>query len=51
MDSIDVFDVASLDEGGDGSWYKQQTSGTVPSPRVDHCIVSASAPDSSSHNM
>ncbi|KAI9778897.1 MAG: hypothetical protein M1839_007860 [Geoglossum umbratile] len=51
MRFIDVFDVASLDDGPDGTWYTQQTSGDFPDPRVEPCLVVASAPDNSSHNI
>ena len=51
MDTVNVFDIASLDQGGNGSWYAQQTSGDTPSPRADFCLVGAAAPDNSSYNM
>ena len=53
MDEIDVFDVASYFNAStpDGTWYKQTTSGDTPEPRIDFCLISASAPDGSSHNM
>lgn len=51
MDTIDIFDIASLDGGGNGTWYKQNTTGDIPAPRELFCLVAASAPDNSSHNM
>lgn len=51
MRFIDVFDVASLDDGSDGVWYTQKASGDIPDPRVEPCLVVASAPDNSSYNM
>ena len=53
MDEIDIFDVASMYDPTtpDGVWYKQKATGDVPSGRLDFCVVLASAPDSSSHNM
>jgi Kelch motif len=50
MDSINIFDVASL-YTGEGQWYKQVASGTIPPPRVDFCAVSVASPDKSSHNI
>ena len=51
FDHVNVFDVASLYDNGEGAWYTQTTSGTIPPPRQDSCVVVASAPDNSSHNM
>lgn len=51
MDKVTVFDIASIDNGGAGRWYEQQTSGDSPSGRVDHCVVASSAPDNSSHQI
>lgn len=53
MDEIDIFDVASYynDSTPDGTWYKQKTSGDTPNPRIDFCLVLASAPDGSSNNV
>lgn len=53
MDEIDIFDVASYYNAStpDGIWYKQKTSGDTPIPRIDFCLVLASAPDGSSHNV
>ncbi|KAI9760283.1 MAG: hypothetical protein M1840_002574 [Geoglossum simile] len=50
MDAIEVFDVATLDSG-DGTWYKQKTSGEIPQPRIDACVVATTAPDNSSTNI
>ncbi|KAL1647407.1 hypothetical protein SLS58_002735 [Diplodia intermedia] len=33
------------------TWYRQSATGDIPPPRSDFCIVAASAPDNSSHNM
>ena len=57
MTEIYLFDVASLYNSStpDGVWYKQnatnQNATDVPSPRVDFCLIVASAEDGSSHNM
>ena len=57
MADVAVFDVASLYNAStpDGFWYKQNATGQnaidVPGPRVDFCLIVASAPDASSHNM
>ena len=51
MDTIDIFDIASMFGSSDGTWFKQSATGDIPEPRVDHCLVVASAPDKSSHNM
>jgi hypothetical protein len=36
---------------GDGQWYQQTASGTIPPSRVDFCAVSVASPDNSSHNI
>lgn len=53
MNEIDVFDVSSYYNAStpDGTWYKQITSGATPDPRVDFCLILASATDGTSHNM
>ena len=57
MTEVDVFDVATVYNTStpDGVWYRQNTTTQnatdVPSPRVDFCLVLASAQDLSSHNM
>lgn len=53
MAAIYVFDVASLYDPStpNGTWYRQVVSGTVPGQRLDHCLVTVSAPDNSSHNI
>lgn len=56
-DVVDIFDVASISNNntnvtapGQG-WYKQNTTGDIPEPRGEFCVVVASAPDNSSHNI
>lgn len=51
--TIDILDVASLSNAStpDGTWYKQKTTGVTPKARLDACVVMASAPDNSSHNI
>ncbi|KAI9684437.1 MAG: hypothetical protein M1829_002247 [Trizodia sp. TS-e1964] len=52
MDQIDIFDIASLYNGSSsGTWLKQAATGDIPQPRIDFCLVSASAPDNSTHNL
>lgn len=50
---VDIFDVASLynESTPDGTWYSQRATGDIPPSRVDFCLVFASAPDGSSHNI
>ncbi|KAK6339137.1 hypothetical protein TWF718_008561 [Orbilia javanica] len=48
MSEIAIFDIASE------TWHVQPASGKsyqIPQSRTDHCIVVASAPDNSSHNI
>ncbi|KAK5114541.1 hypothetical protein LTR62_002476 [Meristemomyces frigidus] len=45
MNNIDVYDIAS------SSWYKQATSGSTPTIRVNPCAGIAAAPDGSSYNI
>ncbi|KAF2688678.1 hypothetical protein K458DRAFT_292990 [Lentithecium fluviatile CBS 122367] len=53
--TVDVFDINSYlknsQSNGNGTWYSQRTSGTVPEPRIDFCTIITSAPDNSSHNI
>jgi Kelch motif len=52
MDTIEIFDVASLYEGSsDAAWYAQNVTGDIPAPRTDFCVVTAAAPDNSSYNI
>ncbi|KAJ5391862.1 hypothetical protein N7509_007352 [Penicillium cosmopolitanum] len=52
FDSVDFLDVASIDNGNsDGNWYSQNTTGDIPAPRTDFCLVTVSAPDNSSHSI
>lgn len=55
FDFVDVFDLASYSRdaksNGTGTWYSQATSGDIPDPRIDFCVIMASAPDNSSHNV
>ena len=53
MDQIDIFDVSSLyhDSTPNGTWYRQQATGNIPSGRIDACLFLASSTDGSSHNM
>ncbi|KAA8574999.1 hypothetical protein MFRU_002g03680 [Monilinia fructicola] len=51
MNQINVFDINSVYNGGNGSWYMQQASGDLPPPRIESCTVVATAPDSSSYNL
>jgi hypothetical protein len=55
FDSVDVFDISSYLEtsqsNGNGTWYSQRTSGSLPQPRIDFCTIITSASDNSSHNI
>jgi len=52
MEYVDFFDISSLYNGSpNGTWHRQKTTGDIPEPRIDFCIVTVSAPDNSSHNI
>lgn len=53
MAQVEIFDVASLynQSTPNGTWYSQRATGDIPNARVDFCLVVASAPDGSSHNI
>jgi hypothetical protein len=51
FESVNIFDIATVYNGQDGAWYRQNTSGQTPEPRIDFCVVSVAAPDNSSHNL
>ncbi|KAF2116289.1 hypothetical protein BDV96DRAFT_491395 [Lophiotrema nucula] len=53
FDSVDVFDIDSYlqDTSSNGTWYRQNTTGDIPAPRIDFCTTSISAPDNSSHHI
>lgn len=51
MGTINIFDIASASGMEGGTWYVQNATGETPEPRTDFCLVSAAAPDNSSHNM
>ncbi|KAF7939014.1 uncharacterized protein EAE98_001350 [Botrytis deweyae] len=51
MDQINIFDINSAYNGGNGSWFTQQASGNIPPRRMDSCTVVATAPDNSSYNI
>ncbi|KAF2812473.1 uncharacterized protein BDZ99DRAFT_518310 [Mytilinidion resinicola] len=53
LDTVDVFDISSYidDPDTNGTWYNQTTTGEIPEPRIDFCVVAASAPDNSSHHI
>ncbi|OJD36009.1 cell wall anchored protein [Diplodia corticola] len=48
-----AFDHAGLcdDFTATSTWHRQSVTGDIPPPRSDFCIVAASAPDNSSHNI
>jgi LPXTG-motif cell wall-anchored protein len=50
---VDVFDIDSYlqNPSNNGTWYQQNTTGSVPKPRVNFCTVVTSAPDNSSHHI
>lgn len=50
---IYIFDIASYlsDRSSGGKWYKQVAGGVIPPARTGTCLVVASAPDNSSHNI
>lgn len=54
MNQVNIFDVSTVlgtaNNTSDG-WYTQTITGTAPESRVDFCLVLASAPDNSSHNI
>ncbi|KAL7627367.1 hypothetical protein AAE478_001560 [Parahypoxylon ruwenzoriense] len=55
MNQVNVFDVDSAVRSGsltsDVGWHTQTTKGHAPPPRIDFCLVVASAPDNSSFNI
>ncbi|KAL1883407.1 hypothetical protein Plec18167_002411 [Paecilomyces lecythidis] len=52
MGTVDLIDVASIDSTDqNGTWYSQQTSGDIPDPRIEFCLIAMEAPDNSSHNI
>ncbi|KAF2763572.1 hypothetical protein EJ05DRAFT_472466 [Pseudovirgaria hyperparasitica] len=53
FDSVDIFDLSSYlhNPQSNGTWYSQSTTGEVPPPMIDSCVVALSAPDNSSHNL
>ncbi|KAJ9282659.1 hypothetical protein DTO021C3_9277 [Paecilomyces variotii] len=52
MGTVDLIDVASIDDTRqNGTWYSQETSGDIPDPRIEFCLVAMEAPDKSSHNI
>ena len=50
---MDIFDIDSYlqDKPSNGTWYRQNTTGDIPAPRIDFCTVAISAPDNSSHHI
>lgn len=55
MSQVNVFDVESAfnpaSANSNDGWYTQTITGEAPKPRVDFCVVVASAPDESSFNI
>lgn len=52
MDNITIFDVgAYLRNNSERLWYAQNATGDIPGPRAHFCVIMASAPDNSSHNI
>lgn len=58
MEQIHLFDVATVaskssinNDAASAGWSSQFATGTLPAPRVDFCLVLASAPDNSSANI
>ncbi|KAK8055646.1 hypothetical protein PG993_000873 [Apiospora rasikravindrae] len=52
MNQVSIFDVASIGTSNTANgWVSQTIAGAAPQPRVDFCVVSASAPDDSSFNI
>jgi hypothetical protein len=57
MEQINIFDVSKITSpsstsgAAEDGWSSQVITGTVPEPRVDFCLVLASAPDNSSLNI
>ncbi|CAI6314729.1 unnamed protein product [Periconia digitata] len=51
--TVDVFDIDSYIKNPDsnGTWFQQNTTGDIPSPRIDFCTVTVSAADNSSHHI
>ncbi|KAF2465573.1 uncharacterized protein BDR25DRAFT_295165 [Lindgomyces ingoldianus] len=53
LQTVDIFDIDSYlsNSSTNGTWYRQNTTGDIPEPRIDFCTVVISAPDNSSHNI
>lgn len=52
LDTVEFLDIASIDlEKSTGTWYSQATTGNIPEPRADFCVIAVSAPDNSSHHI
>jgi len=51
LDTIHVFDIASLDSTPNGIWYRQRTSGRTPQPRLATCAINIQSPDNTSYHM
>ncbi|KAF2193767.1 hypothetical protein K469DRAFT_728851 [Zopfia rhizophila CBS 207.26] len=51
--TVDVFDIDSYvqNPSSNGTWYPQKTTGEIPDPRIDFCLVSISTTDNSSHHI
>ncbi|CAO2653807.1 Nn.00g032180.m01.CDS01 [Neocucurbitaria sp. VM-36] len=51
LDSIYIFDIASLEDTQDGIWYEQRTGGRTPEPRISTCGVSIPSPDNTNYHI
>ncbi|TLD27443.1 host cell factor [Venturia nashicola] len=53
FDKVNIFDVsvAYQSDPPTSGWYSQNTTGKIPSPRIDACSIMVAAPDNSSYNI
>ncbi|KAH7080502.1 hypothetical protein BKA63DRAFT_245115 [Paraphoma chrysanthemicola] len=51
LDTIHIFDIASLDTSPNGIWYTQRTNGRTPPPRQDTCAVPIMSPDNTNYHI
>ncbi|KAH7095948.1 hypothetical protein FB567DRAFT_566508 [Paraphoma chrysanthemicola] len=51
LDTIHIFDIASLDTSPNGIWYTQRTNGRTPPQRQDTCTVPIMSQDNTNYHI
>jgi hypothetical protein len=53
LETVDIFDIESYlnDPSSNGTWYQQNTTGSIPESRVDFCLSTVAVPDNSSYHI